>query len=168
MRVALVAALLLTLAGCTRGPDMRARTVWYHADYPQYQNLAELFAAADLVAEVTLTASVEIRPATETVPNVHTVFTAVVGRTFKGRASSPLEIKQGGGGYRGTDHVEVGSVGLQPEAHYLVFVEVYADAPASLLNPTQGQYRLDDAGTVTPVDEAGLSFTLAELGRLGS
>ncbi|MEV4515406.1 hypothetical protein AB0K00_41425 [Dactylosporangium sp. NPDC049525] len=164
MRVALVAVLLLTLAGCTHRPDMLAETVRYQADYPHYQTLAELFAAADLVAEVNLAASVEVRPATETVPNVHTVFAAAaVGQTYKGSAPSRLEIKQGGGRHKGTEHIEVGSVSLQPKGHYLVFLELYDDAPASLLNPTQGQYRLDDAGTVTPVDEAGLRFTLAEL-----
>jgi hypothetical protein len=168
MRLALVAVLLLALAGCGHRPDIGAETVRYQADYPQYQTLAELFAAADLVVEVTLSASAEVRPATETVPNVHTVYAAAVGRTYKGQAPSRLEIKQGGGRYKGTDHVEAGSVSLQPKGHYLVFVEVYDDAPASLLNPTQGQYRMDDAGTVTPVDEAGLRFTLAELARLGS
>ncbi len=166
MRVAVVAVLLLTLAGCANKPDMLAETVRYQADYPQYQSLAELFTAADLVAEVTLAASAEVRGPTETVPNVHTVFAATVARTYKGQAPSQLEIKQGGGSYKGTDHIEVGSVSLQPKGHYLVFVEVYDDAPASLLNPTQGQYRLDAAGTVTPVDEAGLRFTLAELARL--
>lgn len=166
MRVALVSVLLLALAGCAHQPDMTAKTVRYQADYPQYQTLAALFAAADLVAEVDLAASVEVRGATETVPNVHTVFAATVGRTYKGQAPPRLEIKQGGGRHKGTDHVEIGSVSLQPKGHYLVFIEVYDDAPASLLNPTQGQYRLDEAGTVTPVDEAGLRFTLADLGRL--
>ncbi|WP_327007846.1 hypothetical protein OHA72_11545 [Dactylosporangium sp. NBC_01737] len=168
MRLALVAVLLLALAGCDRRPDMKAETVRYQADYPQYQTLAELFAAADVVAEVRLGPSAEVRGATETVPNVHTVFDATVGRTFKGRAPSPLEIKQGGGRHKGTTHIEAGSVSLQPKAHYLVFIEVYDDAPASLLNPTQGQYRLDDGGTVTPVDDAGLRFTLADLERLSS
>lgn len=166
MRVALVAVLLLALAGCADQPDMQAKTVRYQADYPQYQTLEELFKAADLVAEVRLGASAEVRGPTQTVPNVHTVFAATVARTYKGTPPARLEIKQGGGRYKGTDHVEAGSVSLRPEGHYLVFVEVYDDAPASLLNPTQGQYRLDDAGTVTPVDAAGLRFTLAELGRL--
>lgn len=166
MRVTLVAVLLLTLAGCANTPDIGAGTVRYEADYPQYDTLAALFAAADLVAEVHLGASVEVRGATETVPDVHTVFAATVARTYKGQAPPRLEIKQGGGRHKGTDHVEVGSVSLQPKGHYLVFVEVYDDAPASLLNPTQGQYRLDEAGAVTPVDGAGLRFTLADLGRL--
>ena len=166
MRVALVAVLLFALAGCTFKPDMTAKTVRYQADYPQYQTVAELFAAADLVAEVSLGASVEVRGATETVPQVHTVFAATVARTYKGKAPARLEIKQGGGRHKGTEHIEVGSVSLQPKGHYLVFVEVYDDAPASLLNPTQGQYRLDDDGTLTPVDEAGLRFTLAELAQL--
>jgi hypothetical protein len=147
---------------------MKVETVRYQADYPRYQTLAELFAAADLVAEVTLGASAEVRPATQTVPNIHTVFAASAGRAYKGQAPARLEIKQGGGRYKGTDHIEIGSVSLRPKGHYLVFVELYADAPASLLNPTQGQYRLDDAGTVTPVDEAGLRFTLADLRELAS
>jgi hypothetical protein len=168
MRHAVLVVLLFALAGCTGKPDMKAETVRYSADYPQYETLAELFAAADVVAEVRLAASVEVRPATQTVPNVHTVFVATAGRTYKGRAPSPLEIKQGGGRHKGTTHVEIGSVSLQPKGHYLVFIEVYDDAPASLLNPRQGQYRLDDAGTVTPVDDAGLRFTLAEVERLGT
>ncbi|MDG6107576.1 hypothetical protein Daura_49275 [Dactylosporangium aurantiacum] len=166
MKVALVAVLLLALAGCAAKPDMRARTVRYQADYPQYQTLETLFAAADLVAEVRLGAGSEVRGPTQTVPNVHTVFAATAGRTYKGTAPARLEIKQGGGRYKGTDHIQAGSVSLRPEGHYLVFLEVYDDAPASLLNPTQGQYRLDEAGTVTPVDAAGLRFTLADLGRL--
>ena len=61
MRVALLAVLLLALAGCANKPDISAKTVQYQADYPQYQTLAELFAAADLVAEVELGASAEVR-----------------------------------------------------------------------------------------------------------
>lgn len=166
MRVALVVVLAFALAGCANQPDMLAKTVRYQADYPQYQTLEELFKAADLVAEVRLGASSEVRGPTQTVPNVHTVFAATVGRAYKGTAPAPLEIKQGGGRYKGTDHIETGSVSLRTEGHYLVFVELYDDAPASLLNPAQGQYRLDGAGTVTPVDAAGLRFTLADLARL--
>ena len=166
MRVALVAVLLLALAGCADRPDLRAITVRYQADYPQYQTLEELFKAADLVAEVRLGATAEVRGPTQTVPDVHTVFAATVERTYKGAAPARLEIKQGGGRYKGTDHIEAGSVSLQPGGHYVVFVEVYDDAPASLLNPAQGQYRLDEAGTVTPVDATGLRFILADLDRL--
>jgi hypothetical protein len=168
MRVALLAVLLLALAGCSGMPDMKAKTVTYQADYPHYGTLDELFAKADLVAEVTLAGKAEVRGATATVPDVHTVFAATVGRIFKGEAPPALEIKQGGGRYQGTEFIESGSVSLRPKGHYLVFVELYADAPASLLNPAQGQYRLENDGTVTPVDDAGLRFTLADLGRLGS
>ena len=166
MRIALVAVLLFALAGCAFKPDMTAKTVRYQADYPQYQTVAELFAAADLVAEVSLAGVDRSTAGQRKRCHKFTPCSRHRRRTYKGKAPARLEIKQGGGRHKGTEHIEVGSVSLQPKGHYLVFVEVYDDAPASLLNPTQGQYRLDDAGTLTPVDGAGLRFTLAELAQL--
>ena len=48
----------------------------------------------------------------------------------------------------------------------LLFLETYADVPASTLNPAQGQYELDAAGLPVPLPANEVRITRADLERL--
>lgn len=164
-RLALAVVLVFLLAACDNRPSMRAERVTYQADYPAYDTLAALHAKADLVVSVRLAGRSEVRSLEGL---VYTVFTGTVERIFKGRpGGGDIEIKQAGGEYRGTTFTEAGAIPLRPGRRYLLFLETYPDSPASLLNPGQAQYRLDDAGRPEPVDGSGFRFTSADLEALG-
>ncbi|GAA2645410.1 hypothetical protein GCM10010399_94050 [Dactylosporangium fulvum] len=163
-RLALAVLLVFSLAACGGKSSMSAERVTYQADYPAYDTLAALHAKASLVVSVRLAERTEVRSLEH---RVYTVLTGTVERTFKGPGAADVEIKQPGGEHRGTTYTEAGGIPLQPGRRYLLFLETYPDSPASLLNPGQAQYLLDDAGRLEPVDASGFSFTLAELEALG-
>src|SRR4051812_36077663 len=130
------------LAGCGGPRDgMRVKSVTLSSDYPSYENLAALHAKADLVAIVQLAKTTELLPPDE-IPAPCTVFTGRIERAFKGRPGTEVQVKQVGGTYRGIEYTEAGAIALQPGGRYLIFLEVYPDSPAALLNPAQAQYRV--------------------------
>ena len=101
-------------------------------------------------------------------PDVITVRTFRLTRVFKGdmRAGSTLEVKQLGGELGGVVYVEEDAVPLDPSAgKYILFLQTYPDAAASLLNPWQGQYFLEAGDRVRSLHGNPVRFTIADLRR---
>ena len=101
---------------------------------------------------------------------VVTVRTVTVSRVFKGavRPGDVVQVKQLGGKLDGVTYSEEHGVPLQENGQYTLFLETYADQPASLLNPVQAQYRVEsgDALRSLPGNEISTSITqLAKLAR---
>jgi hypothetical protein len=182
---------VLGLASCAgnHGPSAAAgRVVDYHPDYPGYDSVDSLYRAADLVVEVRIGGTTAVRalrqgapdndprlnPAAGTGANatpdalVVTVYQASVTRVYKGgvAAGSTVPVKQLGGSYQGVTYREVGATALRPGGSYVLFLAVFPDAPASLLNPDQGQYAVGSGGAPATVGTNTLSLTSADLTRL--
>ncbi|GIF46508.1 hypothetical protein DFJ67_8363 [Asanoa ferruginea] len=157
-------AALLAVGGC--GKAFGGRVV-YQGDYPSYQSLAELTEKATLIIEATVSGPrVDKLYASRddgTEPNddtgiVITVWSASVKAVHKG-SSKPgdvVAVKQTGGQLDGVVYEEAGGVPLREGTTYLLFLETYPDAAASLLNPTQAQYEVAQDGTYRPVSEDNL------------
>jgi hypothetical protein len=101
---------------------------------------------------------------------VITVSTVTVTRVHKGtvKVGSTIEVKQLGGKYQGVNYRADGVAAFRAKTPYLLFLATFADAPASLLNPEQGQYVLDASGTPTRVSPNGVAVTAADLARLST
>lgn len=174
-------------ASCGSGDDTTSSTL--HADYPGYATLDELYAASDVVVAVDIAAAPIVRELYPSVggtdpqanPNagtnetpagdsvVITVFDAKVTEVFKGEANEDdtIAVKQLGGLYKGVRHTEVGATPLKPHTSYVLFLATFPDAPASLLNPGQGQYPVDvSTGELSPLPGNPITFTVPELRRI--
>ena len=57
---------------------------------------------------------------------------------------------------------------LKSGTTYLLFLAVFPDAPASLLNADQAQYTLDAAGALKGFGSNQLSFTRADVAKLSA
>jgi hypothetical protein len=168
---AVVVALALAVAGC--GKPFGGRVV-YQGDYPSYQNAAELVEKATLVIEATVAGPHvdKLYPSgggtdPETNPQagaaepeddpglVITVWSATVKTVHKGSAKpgDVVEVKQMGGQFDGVVYEQEGQVPFREGTTYLLFLETYPDAAASLLNPDQAQYEVTQDGTYRPVSE---------------
>ncbi|MEV0610294.1 hypothetical protein AB0I61_28400 [Polymorphospora rubra] len=162
-------------------------------DYPHYESPAALFDRANLVIEADLSPDsrvtlLEPDPPTGTDPAANpqagmesesepaagalviTVYTARVVTVFKGevRVGQNIEVKEMGGTLRGVRHEVAGAVPLNGGERYVLFLSTYPNAPASLLNPQQGQYRVDDSGALSAVPGNELALTRADLERLAA
>ncbi|WP_212816750.1 hypothetical protein [Polymorphospora rubra] len=162
-------------------------------DYPYYESPAALFDRADLVVEADLSPDsrvtlLEPDPPTGTDPAANpqagmesdaepapgalviTVYTARAVTVFKGevRVGQNIEVKEMGGTLRGVRHEVAGAVPLNGGERYVLFLSTYPNAPASLLNPQQGQYRVDDSGALSAVPGNELTLTRADLERLAA
>jgi hypothetical protein len=181
---------VLTLAACSDGGDTsaaEAKTVNYQMDYPSYDSSDSLYQKADLVVEakVSDTTRVEQLKASasdndpKTNPNagangkapeplVVTIYQATVVKTFKGTkaAGDTVEVKQLGGVLKGVTYREVDAPTLKPGETYLLFLATYPDAPASLLNPRQGQYPLETTGEPRSVGGNAVKVSKSDLARL--
>ena len=153
------------------------------ADYPSYASVDELWQAADLVVEVTLGPEPRVEriqvafplpgqtlPAGERVGDVYTVHAAEVTVVWKGAADvgHVVRVKQAGGEHGGTSYPAGDGSALEPGGAYLLFLETYDEVgvPASLVNPTQGQYPLDPAGQPQALDGNDVTIASADLAEL--
>ena len=164
VRLAAAALLAVCLSACS--------TVMVDGDYPHYATAPEMFDRATAVVQARIGAGevrdvVISRETGET--SVYTVYTVAVEQAYKGAAAGDtLEIKQAGGRSGLVTYVDVDVVPLIEGEMYVLFLETYADTPASPLNPTQAIYRVDATGQLTPVDPSAPALTHADLARLAA
>ena len=164
--VAFLAVVLLAVSvhGC-------GRTESSHADYPGYSDLKSLFTSATLVVEAKVGPGKvqELVISQETGEKaVYTVYDVTVEHTYKGENDPVVPVKQAGGKLGRVSYVEDDAVALEPGTTVILFLETYVDSPASLLNPTQGQYRVDEAGGVTSLEGNPIRFSKPDLQRLSA
>jgi len=153
------------------------------ADYPYYDTAAALFDRATLVVEAEVASGsrvARLEPRSDGGPDpatnpqagapagqapdalVSTVRTARLITIYKGsaKAGDSVEVQDPG-------RTLEGAVPLAAGRHVL-FLETYPDAPAALLNPYQGQYRVTEAGDLTPVGDNRIALSHADLDRLAA
>ncbi|MEV8511376.1 hypothetical protein [Dactylosporangium sp. NPDC051484] len=194
--IAATGVLLMALAGCGHNDTPSAVTaqqqvVEYNADYPAYSDLPALFNKADLVIEATVNQGTKTQylrsstpPANDpqlnpnagadkgqdatATPMVVTVFQADAHKVYKGdvKVGSTVAIKQLGGTLDGQTFREAGAKPLREGGRYILFLSVYPDVPASLLNPDQAQYPLDSAGKPARISDTAPTFTISDLEHL--
>ena len=159
--ILIISTLLLTTA-CTKLPPGEKETIAVHADYPWYQSVGELFDRADLVIEGTvLDSRVEwmnhaiypeedkddprLNPGGDRDPGemITTVYTVEVHDIYKGSAGETVELEDIGGEIDGIVCENPEAADIDTGAEYLMFLSVYEDFPACLLNPVQAIYRVD-------------------------
>jgi hypothetical protein len=165
-----VAVLAVGMGGC--GKPFGGRVV-YQGDYPSYQSVAEMVEKATLVVEATVA-----RPRVDklypsdsggTDPRANpqagapeadddtgiviTVWSATITAVHKGinKPGDVVDVKQMGGEFDGVVYEQPGQVAFREGTTYLLFLETYPDAAASLLNPTQAQYEVVQDGSYRPV-----------------
>ncbi|MEV4628666.1 hypothetical protein AB0J90_20585 [Micromonospora sp. NPDC049523] len=192
------AVAMLGVSGCaadapTGDTGPTGSVVDYHPDYPSYENLASLYEQADVVIEATIEPGTKVQNLTpskvsESDPQLNpnagmpsgqqqasealvvTVFQAKANRVFKGdvKPGALVPVKQLGGDYQGVTYRETDAVALRSGTGYILFLALFPDSPASLLNPDQAQYPLDAAGKPGPVSAEAVTFTVADLERLSA
>lgn len=190
-----VAAGALALVAC--GPSVDAEPIEYYADYPFYEELADLFSNADLVIDARLTEDVEVREDPLTLPPddpndprsnpelgveeadrvendedpfVITVYKAEVREVFKGdaREGEIIEVMQLGGEFDGVMYVEPEATSLRKDSQYILFLRAFPGFPASLLNPQQAQYAVTAEGKIEALTENPIEISLTELDQLST
>jgi len=196
-RIAVTGVVLMALAGCGKNDSPsagspRQRVIEYQIDYPAYPDLPALFNKADLVIEATVDQGARAQylhsstpPANDPKLNpnagtdkgqggsaliVVTVFPVNVYKVYKGdvTAGSTIAISQPGGTLDRQTFRAVGVTPLREGVRYILFLSVFPDAPASLLNSDQAQYPLDPAGAVTRISDAAPRFTVSDLERIAA
>lgn len=179
------------LGACSAGAG--ATPVPYHADYPAYESVDKLYEKATLVVEGTVTAAparvqeLNADPAGEdprlnpsagvpaekgvqqdAAPVVVSVYQIQVTKVYKGEAQpgQAVDVQQLGGKANGVTYEEKDAQTLKHNTGYVFFLETYPNAPASLLNPQQGQYPLDASGNPTKLAANPITVTRDDLKRL--
>ncbi|MEU8265303.1 hypothetical protein AB0C02_32460 [Micromonospora sp. NPDC048999] len=131
-------------------------------DYPIYSSVDDLYRAATLVVWAQIPGPPESRRVkTGPGPTMeYKVYRAQVGKVFKGTpGAATVEIKQ-------LACREGSGPGLAVGTTYVLFLETYADVPASLLNPIQAEYTVDSSGQLVSASGNALTLTMADLERL--
>jgi hypothetical protein len=142
------------IAGILAVPLIVSSPIPPSGDYPWYATQSELEDAASAVVVVEVVAE---RPGTYQ-DLLHDVMTVIVVADARGghEIGSTMEIKE----MPGEDALRVGD-------RFVVFIVEYEDGiPASLVNPTQGAYLVQD-GSVIPRDGNGVVLDGALLRELG-
>lgn len=153
------------LAGCGGGgilglPEGDAYCV---ADSPYYRSVPELVRASDLIV-VAVPSKQQDRSIAygDGTSQEHRIWSLEVQHVLRGEVppSGPLEVKQ----MSCSDEPR-----LRQGEPQLLFLGTYPDSPgmpASLINPTQGLYLLDDAGSPQPIEDNSLRPGLNEVEQL--
>ncbi len=147
-------AAIAVVAGILAVPLLVSSPIPPSGDYPWYASQAELEDAASAVLVVDVTTE---RPGTYQ-GILHDVLTVMIVADARGghEVGGTMEIKE----MPGEDALRVGG-------RFVVFVVEYEDGiPASLVNPTQGAYLVQD-GSVIPRDGNGVVLDGALLRELG-
>ncbi|TFD65168.1 hypothetical protein [Cryobacterium ruanii] len=184
---AMVAAVVaLVAAGCSASASSEIV-----ADYPSYATSEQLAEASSLIATVTVGESRQdiLYPSKDQGDDPQTnpelgaempgndtgearvpiiVWSATIDSVYYGEATSgaTIEIKKVGGELDGQPVIERDGVPLVQGQKYLLFLETYPDAAASIVAGTQGQYLLHSDGSLTAADpDNDISLTLDELNK---
>lgn len=131
--------------------------------YRYYRNVEELVEVADLIIRCTALEGgqreerLDVGDGTR-IP--YTVTAVRVDEVFQGdvQAGDEMEIKQTGDSSTETEWI----VYLEEGGEYVLFLETYEDSPASVLNPVQGMYPMED-GQLVILDGNDLVLTLEDL-----
>lgn len=164
LSILIISTLVLTACTAAEKPVAgESETITIHADYPWYESTEDLYEKADLVMEgKVLDSRVEwvnhaiapdkededdprSNPSGEGDPGetITTIYTVKVQDIYKGSAGETIELEDMGGEINGIvcENPEAAELGTGDT--YLLFLSVYGDYPACLLNPTQAVYRVD-------------------------
>jgi hypothetical protein len=150
-----IALTVLLLAGTLTGCVSFESSCSSGGDWPYYETVDELYAAATLVFEG------EVGDGENEIEQgiAHRRHDVTVSRVWKGQAVIgdlvPVKMMR----HDGRPQLDEGR-------RYLLFVETYPDSPASTLNPEQGHYPLDDAGRPVSLSCNELTVTADDLNRL--
>ena len=153
--------------------NMIKEIVKIDASYPWYNDIDSLVRAADLIAEGIVTnsrvESIYLSNNKEESPIIYTVYNIKITRVYKGSTQhkESFEVKQLGGEDATTAYIANDVTPLKSQSSYLFFLEVYDDAPASLLNPIQGLYQITD-GAFIAHEENPIKVTAETLKSLAS
>lgn len=160
----------LMLAGCGAKetaaiPQQSKNTVLYSASYPTYTNVEELIGRSNLIIEGTIidsnfeTINITQNPtdpsdeksnpgigAHEQMLTPYTVYDVEVHKVYKGNVAAKdiIQVKQLGGEDANNIYVLEDSLKLKKQDKVIMFLETYDNAPASLLNPIQALYQIQD------------------------
>lgn len=153
------------LGSCAAVGDLVGDGAHCAADYPHYSDVTELVQASDLIV-VAVPGKQEIRSIDigGGTPEAMKVWPLQVERVISGQVTldDPLEVKL----------MEcLDAPALAEGDRHLLFLSTFPDVagmPASLLNPEQGQYRLDDSDELVTVGDNELQLQLEEVERLAS
>lgn len=182
--VVVAVSAMFALAGCSNSDLI----VVLQPDYPAYESVGALSAAADLVVEVVIGESAddiltptyegddpEANPlaGSENTPNPKegavpiTVFDATVQAVYNGdaKAGDQIKIKQLGGTIDGADYTVDSTVPLKKGDTVLLFLATYPDSAASILGGDAGYFTLD-GDSYASVGNSRLSTTAEELRSL--
>ncbi|GAA0310346.1 hypothetical protein GGQ92_001601 [Gracilibacillus halotolerans] len=148
-----------------------------------YDDIESLTTSADLIIKGTVTESTpkwlntamepddsddeKVNPGGEIEPNtdIWTVHTVKIDYIYKGEAGKTIEIKQFGGELDNTIMTDEHVTFLEKGEEYILFLETYEDSPASLLNPIQSYYKLEE-GNIIKHPENSFTVDLEALEKL--
>ncbi len=171
----LCCSLVLVFSGCRQKGTEK---ITLSAEYPAYQNLSEMSSKADMVIQGEITGSkfqmldIGIDPKSND-PKLnpggkidhtklpYTVYDVKVSEVFKGKAEKgdTIQLKQLGGDDGKKQYVCAETRSFKAKSDYIFFLSVFNGSPASLINPTQGVYDVEDgkiaADTKNPVKIEG-------------
>ncbi|SES68903.1 hypothetical protein [Anaerobranca gottschalkii] len=135
--IVVIALLILTITGCKS-------VVKVHIIYPLYDDLDSMILSADTIVEGKILSMTVVGSEQEGV--LYTVYDVEIITNFKGKFNSKevIKIKQVGGETKDLVVTTDERVNLKKDLTYLLFLVTYEDSPASLINPTQGAYLLED------------------------
>lgn len=154
--------------------NLSTEKVTLSADYPKYDSLENLVDRADTIiqgkiidstySELNITQDVDsddeyLNPGGEkddsTFP--YTIYTVEISEVYKGnlKAKETIQIKQLGGVIGNVEYVleEPSNINLDKNKNFLFFLETYSNSPASLLNPLQATYELDENNVIIYKDK---------------
>jgi hypothetical protein len=162
---------VVLLSGCQ---SSKVKNVVLDANYRSYDNFDALSEKANLVVQGEVvgskfemldistessSADPKLNPGGKTDHTAlpYTILTVKIARVYKGTATEggTITVKQLGGESGGTKYTEKDAEPLNVKSSYILFLSTFDNAPASLLNPTQGSYAVADgkivANTNNPV-----------------
>lgn len=153
--------------------------------YKSYSSIDELVDYSDLVIEgKVLNSRVEILdismepedPTPENSPGervkaeyINTVSKVEVSKVYKGDVEEKqiIEVKQMGGETEYAILISEQSTYLEEGENVVLFLKTYNNSPATLLNPTQAQYIIDD-NKVVKLEENNLNLEIDKLESIAS
>lgn len=165
----------------------KKEVVLMDASFPTYNNIDELANQADLIIEGKILKSsfklinIAEEPAdpndeklnpggdiSDSPAIPYTIYDVEVQKNYKGKAAEKeiIQVKQvGGEDQKHTFKVE-DSEELKTNENYVMFLATFENSPASLLNPVQGSYTVEDDGTIKGNEKNHIKIEMNNLLKL--